>query len=230
MITINCSKAAAEHLFKNSKKSKRPFTLLKTDKTLSETRAEYAQNATPCWQWVVHAVKLGRYVCLIAMESETRYCHVIHQVKKGDIDDFIDRLNLRFMEGIDRLIHKYEIFDALETSHAFERFFSDHQEICFYSRTDRSVMTHINQTNYLYSDICAENHSLPPDEFSALELDLFLNQDLRSTKDNKNFSTAYENMLNYWLTQYNDFNEQQLKETAEKIRQINKMIWKIKGF
>lgn len=35
MITINCSKAAAEHLFKNPKKSKRPFTLLKTNKTLS---------------------------------------------------------------------------------------------------------------------------------------------------------------------------------------------------
>lgn len=229
MITINCSKAAAEHLFKNPKKTKKFFSLLKTDKTLLETREEHAQSGTACWQWVVHAVKMGRDMCLVAMEYETRYCHIIHQVKAGDIEDFVDRLHQRFMYGITNLVQKYELISASENQHAFEKFFSEHQQVCFYSRTDRSVIGHINQAYYLYSEICAENHSLPPDEISALELDLFLNNDIRTTKGSKDFSSAYESMLNFWLTHYNQFNAQQLKQAKEKIRQINKMIREIKG-
>ncbi len=76
MITINCSRLAAEHLYKGFKKGiDEGFFEPATALSLAEIQEQ--QGKRLFFQWVVHAIKLGRSTCLIAMEYDTRYCHVI---------------------------------------------------------------------------------------------------------------------------------------------------------
>lgn len=101
MITINCSRLAAEHLYKGFKKGiDEGFFEPATSQSPAETQEQQGQGL--CFQWGVHAVKFGCSTCLIAMEYGTRYCDVIHQVKKGDMQDFFSRLQERLMNGLER--------------------------------------------------------------------------------------------------------------------------------
>ncbi len=70
-------------------------------------------------QWVIHAIKLGRSTCLIAMEVNTLWVHVIHQVNKGDMDGFIQRLNERMVNGIEWLGQDYQLFKTAQWKSLF---------------------------------------------------------------------------------------------------------------
>ncbi|OMQ27318.1 DUF6933 domain-containing protein [Serratia oryzae] len=221
MITINCSLAAAAHLCKGFKKgSNEGFFEPATTQTLAETKAELEKVNKSCFQWVVHAIKLGRSTCLIAVEFETRYCHVIHQVKKGDMQDFFSRLQERLMNGLEWQGQDYSLFDSVQMEQGIERYFSLHKDIRFYQRTDRSVMSHVSQIAAEYSDVYHNTGYFPPDEETALEFDLKLNQTWRNRKGEKYDLHANEKMIQHWVTEYLRFAPQKVTDAMAQVRAV----------
>ena len=200
MMVINCSAAAAAHLYGKYKKN--------TDEGFFEPSSSVGETVTKrqerldgrgVIQWIVHAVKIGRATCLIAMELNTRWVHVIHQVRKGDVNDFVARLNERLVNGVEWLCADFSLMTAEEMTCSIDRYFELHQELHFYQQTDRSVMTHIAQVSAEYRYIYQCVGAFPDDEETALEFDLRLNDTLRSRKDEPGYWKASEKMLQHWL-------------------------------
>lgn len=230
MITINCSLSAAQHLYKGFKKgSCEGFFEPVTTQSLADTQAEQEKKKKACFQWVVHAIKLGRSTCLIAMEYETRYCHVIHQVKKGDMQDFVSRLQERLMNGLEWQGQDYSLFNSVEMEQGIERYFSLHKDVRFYQRTDRSVMSHISQVDGEYSEVYHHNTGyFPPDEKTALDFDFKLNQTWRNRKGDKFELYANEKMIQQWLTQYLCFAPQKVIDAMARMKAVKQELWDIR--
>lgn len=227
MITINCSRLAAEHLYKGFKKgSDKGFFELATSHSLAETQQEQMEEF--CFQWVVHAIKLGRSTCLIAMEYETRYCHVIHQVKKGDMQGFFSRLQERLMNGLEWQGQDYSLFDSAEMEQGIKRYFSLHKDIRFYQRTDKSVMSHINQVAAEYSDVYHSTGCFPPDEETALDFDIRLNQTWRIRKGEKYDLQVNEKMIQRWLTDYLHFAPLRVSDAMARIKDVKQEQWNMR--
>ena len=203
MMIINCSAAAAQHLYGKYKKGT-DEGFFEPPASVMETLAERQRRLTPegVIQWVVHAVKIGRSTCLIAMELETRWVHVIHQVRKGDVNGFVERLNGRLINGIEWLGADFSLFTTEQMEAAIDRYFTLHQELRFYQQTDRSVMTHIAQASDRYQCAYHDIGVFPEDEETALEFDLQLNNDWRCRKGEPFDLMVDEKMLVNWLKQY----------------------------
>jgi hypothetical protein len=104
MMVINCSLAAANHLYAKDRQGRDEgfFGLLQPGpETLAERQQKLEQQGGR--QWMVHAVRMGCSTSLIAMEYHTRWTHVIHRVRKGDVKGFIERLYFRLINGIEWL-------------------------------------------------------------------------------------------------------------------------------
>lgn len=73
MIIINCSAAAAQHLYGKYKERDEGF--FEPASSVHGTIAERQEKLTSesVIQWVVHAVKIGHATCLIAMGFNTRW-------------------------------------------------------------------------------------------------------------------------------------------------------------
>lgn len=224
MITINCSRLAAEHLYKGFKKGiDEGFFEPATSQSLAETQEQQEQGL--CFQWVVHAVKFGRSTCLIAMEYNTRYCHVIHQVRKGDMQDFFSRLQDRLMNGLEWQGQDYSLFDTAEMEQGIGRYFSQHKNIRFYQRTDASVMAHISQAAVEYGDVYHNTGCFPPDEETAVDFDIRLNQTWRTRKGEKYGLRANEKMIQLWLTEYLRLTPQCVNDAMARIKHVEQEQW-----
>ncbi|MGR7464273.1 DUF6933 domain-containing protein [Klebsiella aerogenes] len=205
MMIINCSVAAARHLYSRVGGFFEPPGH-KGQKTI---------------QWVIHAVKIGRSTCMIAMELNTRWVHVIHKVRKGDINGFIARLNARLINGIELSGDDYLLFTKDEMDRSIEYYFEQHSELRFFQQTDRSVMTHIAQVCAEYKMVYRSVGAFPEDEETALEFDLRLNNILRSKKGDKCYWTASEKMLEHWLKTYMLFSDREAQRRVNRIKRTH---------
>lgn len=203
MMIINCSAAAAVHLYGKYKKSA-DEGFFEPSCTVDESvmQRQDRLRSQGVMQWVVHAVKVGRSTCLIAMEVDTRWTHVIHQVRKGDVQGFIERLNTRLINGIEWLGADFSLFTTQQMEESVERYFAKHRELRFYQQSDTSVMGHISQVSTEYQYVYHRVGAFPEDEQTALEFDLQLNNNWRCRKGEKYDLKANEKMLLTWLQNY----------------------------
>lgn len=223
MIIINCSADAAAHLYGKYKKG-RDEGFFESSSSVQDTVTERQEklNVQDLTQWVVHAVKMGRSTSLIAMEFTTRWVHVIHQVRKGDVNGFIERLNNRLVNGIQWLGGYFSLFTGEDLAASVERYFSRHREIRFYLQTDRSAMTHINQVSAFYQDTYYSIGAFPEDEETALAFDLRLNDDWRCRKGEAFDLRVDEKMLIHWMTHYLSQKSQQPEQILARIREMRR--------
>lgn len=221
MMVINCSSAAALHLYGKYKKG-HDEGFFEPAASVRETLIERQERLTPqgIIQWVVHAVKMGRSTSLIAMELSTRWVHVIHQVRKGDVNGFVERLNGRFINGIEWLGTDFSLFTQEQMGASIRYFFAQHREIRFYQQTDRSTMTHINQVNAIYQDTLYSMGAFPADEEIALEFDLRLNCDWRCRKGEQFDLPVDEKMLLSWMTQYSGKTSLEAEQALAQIKNV----------
>lgn len=220
---INCSAAAAAHLYGKYKKG--------TDEGFFEPSCAVDESVMQrqdrlrsqgVMQWVIHAVKVGRSTCLIAMEVDTRWVHVIQQVRKGDVQGFIERLNTRLINGIEWLGADFSLFTVQQMEEAIECYFAKHKEIRFYQQSDSSVMGHILQVSAEYQYVYHRVGAFPEDEQTALEFDLQLNNNWRCRKSERYDLKADEKMLIYWLRNYVGLSAEKVQKnmsTAHKAQQ-----------
>lgn len=201
MLIFNCSRAAALHLSPGYRKVNNESVFEPAD-TITDTVAERSKHHDGnIMQWVVHAVKVGRSTCLIAMEYETRWVHVIHKAKKGDIGDFVNRLNTRLVNAIDWITADYSLFDEQEFMEGIDAYFNRHHDLVFIQQTDRSVMAHISQVAQQYDRIYNDIGHFPEDETQATSADLHFNQWWRQiNSDGYHTTNTVEcRMLAYWM-------------------------------
>ena len=206
MMIINCSIAAATHLCGKNEGLFEPLARV----------TEYPNQKAI--QWVVHAVKIGRSTCMIAMERNTRWVHVIHKVRKGDVQGFIERLNARLINGIEWSGDGGTLFTKDEMDRSIEYYFEQHRELRFCQQTDRSVMTHIAQVSAEYQMVYRSVGAFPEDEETALEFDLRLNATLRSKKGDTSYWTASERMLEHWFKTYMSFSDRKAQQRVNRLK------------
>ncbi len=223
MMVINCSAAAATHLYGKYKKVQ-DEGFFEPAASVRETLIERQERLTPqgIIQWVVHAVKMGRSTSLIAMEFSTRWVHVIHQVRKGDVNGFVERLNGRLINGIEWLGTDFALFTREQMDTSIRYFFAQHREIRFYQQTDRSTMTHINQVNAIYQDVLHSMGAFPADEEIALEFDLQLNRDWRCRKGEPFALQVDEKMLLSWMTEYSGKTSLEAEQALAQIKDVRR--------
>lgn len=167
--------------------------------------------------------KIGRSTCLIAMEYESRWVHVIHQVRKGDVQGFVERLNTRLVNGMEWLGADYSLFTTAAMEKAIDRYFKQHKEIRFYQQTDRSVTAHISQVSDQYQYTYHQVGAFPEDEEMALHFDLRLNDEWRCIKGENYDLKAKEKMLLIWLVQYNKLSFVKAMQLIERIISANRL-------
>ncbi|MFP2513616.1 DUF6933 domain-containing protein [Buttiauxella agrestis] len=226
MMVLNCSVAAAAHLYGKYKKGQDEgfFELASSNMETIEERQKRL-NVPGIIQWVVHAVKIGLSTVLIAMEYNTRWVHVIHQVRKGDINGFIERLNTRLVNGIAWLGTDFSLFTSMQIEAAIERYFTLHKEIRFYQQTDRSAMTHINQVSARYEDVFHDIGAFPDDEKTALAFDIRLNHDMRCRKGEVFELMVDEKMLVHWMTHYLGEGDPEGELAVSKVKEVRRAIF-----
>lgn len=223
MMVISCSSAAALHLYGKYKKG-HDEGFFEPAASVQETIIERQERLAPqgIIQWVVHAVKMGRSTSLIAMEFSTRWVHVIHQVRKGDVNSFVERLNGRLINGIEWLGTDFSLFTQEQMDAAIDYFFARHSEIRFYQQTDRSVMTHINQVSAVYQDTLHSMGAFPGDEEIALEFDLRLNRDWRCRKGEPFDLQVDEKMLLSWMMEYSGKTAFEAEQALAQIKNVRR--------
>ncbi len=222
MIIMNCSAAAAQYLYGKYKKGLDEGFFEPVSEVCDTVAGRQESNADgSLLQWVVHAVKVGRATCLIAMELNTRWVHVIHRVRKGDVNGFVERLNERLVNGIEWVGTDLSLITPEEMTRSIDRYFECHRELRFYQQTDRSVMTHIAQVSAEYRYVYQSVGSFPDDEETALEFDLRLNDTLRSRKGDSEYWKASEKMLEYWLVTFAGRSNAAMTEALNAIRDAN---------
>lgn len=224
MMVINCSAAAATHLYGKYKKNVdegffEPASSVQ--QTIMERQSDIKNKEII--QWVVHAVKIGRSTCLIAMEYESRWVHVIHQVRKGDVQGFVERLNTRLVNGMEWLGADYSLFTTAAMEKSIDRYFKQHKEIRFYQQTDRSVMAHISQVSYQFQYTYDQVGVFPEDEEMALHFDLRLNDEWRCIKGENDILKAQEKMLLIWLVHYNKLSFVKAMRLIEQVISANRL-------
>lgn len=226
MMVINCSTAAATHLYGKYKKNVdegffEPASSVQ--QTIMERQSDVKNKEII--QWVVHAVKIGRSTCLIAMEYQTRWVHVIHQVPKGDVSNFIERLNSRLISGIEWLSEDFSLFSTKDMEKSIDRYFRQHKDVRFYQQTDASVMAHISQVSAEYNYVYSNVGSFPDDEETALDFDLKMNDTLRSSKNNKSYAKPLESMLERWIISYVKMSPSRAAQLMERVQSLNSMAY-----
>lgn len=201
MLIFNCSRAAALHLSPGYR-NEHSESVFEPAGTITDTVAERSKHHDGnIMQWVVHAVKVGRSTCLIAMEYETRWVHVIHKAKKGDVGDFVNRLNTRLVNAIDWISADYSLFDEQELMESIDTYFNRHHDLVFIQQTDRSVMAHISQVGQQYERTYKNLGHFPEDETLATSADLYFNKHWRQiNSDGYHTTNTVEcRMLAYWM-------------------------------
>ncbi|OUS25998.1 hypothetical protein A9Q99_19670 [Gammaproteobacteria bacterium 45_16_T64] len=214
MLTLNCTKAAAD-FFSTTKKGKKTSPLEAAPKqSIPESIPE--PNAPLQWQWLVHAIKVNGKNVLIAMDYQTRFSITLSALKKGDDQSFLNSLEHHLT------VHIHEMMIAVNASPqtieaSLERYLHQHQGCAFYLRGDRSVQAHINDVAWHFRH-WVEDWRRVPTGVDLIGLDIFVNQLLRKRKAEKNYFTPQHEFLHAWLIHYGEYCTAQADECIDRLK------------
>lgn len=217
MMVFNLTKAATEHLF--------PDVVVKTQGDIIQHRRgenivlyerDSELNEKVDFVFNVHAIKVKRIYCMIAIEQNSRWVHVIHHIKKGDVYEFSRRLHERLINGIANMIMHVKDGEAM-LEEAILNYSSANCDMLFVYKSDRSCNTHCSQVAAVYLDILDE-YGLPDNELEALLFDMQQNAFIRKTKYSEDYFFPAEVMLATFLRQYTPLNEPEIHDGVTRNR------------
>lgn len=195
MIIFNLTKSATEHLY--------PHSTVKTQGEVIERRQgediviydrDSNENEKADFVFHVHAIKVKSFYCIIAIEKETRWVHVIHNVKKGNVNDFIQRFHGRLISCIANMIVHAKPMAKAFLDMTINNYAQSNNDMTFVLKTDRSCNTHITQTSWGYQNVVAE-HGFPNNELDAMYFDMSENGFIKKMKGVKDYFCPAEVML-----------------------------------
>ncbi|WP_146194546.1 DUF6933 domain-containing protein [Vibrio albus] len=172
-------------------------------------------------EWLVHVVRVKRKPIIFAIEKDTRYVMTFVDLKKGEyrrfVTDFIARAAkmVRYF-GEDLMIMNNDNFQSM-----LNNFLDVNSEFRFFSRSDRSMQSHINEIAWFFKDT-AENSGCLPDTEQVMCFDADMNSMPKQYKGLKDMIYPANQMLFHWLRNYCDYDEQQIEEISERIRELKR--------
>lgn len=217
MMIFNLTKTAAEHLF--------PNIVMKTQGDIIQQRRgenivlydrDNELNGPGDFVFNVHVIKVKRIYCMIAIEQSSRWVHVIHHIKKGDVYEFTRRLHERLINGVANMMMHAKDGEALLDT-AIPNYSSANRDMLFVYKSDRSCNTHSSQVAAVYLDTLDE-YGLPGNELEALLFDMQQNAFIRKTKYSEDYFFPAEVMLATFLRKYTPLNEPEIHDAVTRNR------------
>ncbi|WHS59092.1 hypothetical protein [Pseudomonas sp. G2-4] len=193
MLIFNCTEAASKF-----------FSRVHKGKKITPVEAPPENEPTddlPSEQWLVHAVTLQREHVLFVMHFGTRYCMVFSGTNKADLQGFIQKFMLRWIDGVMQHAARTGVLEQIDFTSTFERLQAGESQYHFYRRGDRSVQGHLNEIVWMFTDQTMEM-GLPADEIAANQCDRRLNGMLKCLKGQKDYIVPNEEMLMHWFKHY----------------------------
>lgn len=175
-------------------------------------------------EWLVHVIRVQRKPIVFAIEKDTRYVLTFVDLKKGEyqqfLTDFIERIsNLVQSFGENLMILNDSTFEPM-----LESFLSVNNEYRFFSRSDRSMQSHINEIAWLFKDTAESSAGLPNIE-QVMCFDADMNSMLRQYKGLDDMIYPANQMLFHWLRNYCDYDETQINDVSERVREHKKAMF-----
>lgn len=225
MLIFNCSKAASD-FFTVTRKGEKISPIEPSPCKLMEDDVDYVKEddgSTPkeLSEWLVHVIRVQRKSIVFAIEKNTRYVMTFIDLKKGEyqrfITDFIERIaNMVQYFGEDLMIMDNTTFEPM-----LNRFQHANSEYRFFSRSDRSMQSHINEVAWFFKDT-AKNAGCLPDTDQVMCFDADMNSMLKQYKGLKDMIYPANQMLFHWLRSYCDYDEKQIEDVSERIRELKR--------
>lgn len=208
MLIINCTKAATEFFSKTRKGEKTSPVELPSDKKLDAAIVQ--ANFPGEWQWMVHAVKVKAKNVLVAMDYNTRFSISLSELKKGDPDDFINRLEHHLIVHVHELMRNIDA-DNNTIENSIYEYQKQYSNLTYYARGDRSVQSNINDVVWHFRQHTSEIDAVPTG-VHLISQDVFVNHTLRKRKTDKEYFYPHHEFLRQWLIHFAHQSEQEAHE------------------
>lgn len=223
MLIFNCTKAASDFFTVTRKGEKispidpTPCKLMTDD--IDHLKGNDGSSPKEISEWLVHVIRVQRKPIVFAIEKDTRYVMTFIDLKKGEyqlfLTDFIERIaNLVQYFGEDLMIMGDDTFEPM-----LNRFLAINSEYRFFSRSDRSMQSHINEIAWFFKDT-AENSGCLPDTDQVMCFDADMNSMPKQYKGLKDMIYPANQMLFHWLKNYCGYNESQIEDVSHRIREL----------
>ncbi|MGH8384142.1 MAG: DUF6933 domain-containing protein [Pseudomonas sp.] len=220
MLIFNCSEAAS-NFFSRVHKGKK---ITPVEKPPSPVIEDY-ESGEFVEQWLVHATTVQRKHVLYVIHVQTRYCMIFADAKKADVDGFIQRFAERWINGVMQHAGQHDLLRWFNDEIISDRFEKTWDEYVFYKRGHRGAQKHINEISWIFEDCVAEYGTLPSDEFSAGRFDANMNDNLRSSKEHKDYFSPDEEMIVHWLRHYGGLDDSAVQAARERRTEVKREIW-----
>ena len=177
------------------------FATLMQDLLVDPPSKMIKDDAATNMQWVLHVVTLLDKNCVVAMEVNTRYSMIFTDVTEIDSELFVKRFIVRL---VTEMCIMFDLsFEKIQSY--VDDFVSQHPQALICQRGDRSVQTHINDVVGHLNTQVDKTGKLPEDINELINLGVFVNQLLRTTKMTKDYFYPYETMRDQWSTLFPTF-------------------------
>lgn len=198
MLIFNCSEAASK-FFSRVHKGKK---ITPVDDKPPTAVIENDELGNSSEQWLVHAISVQRKHVLLVIHVQTRYCMILANAKKADVEGFVAGLVERWHEGLIRDAINHDFMQWVDAGILSDRFEQACAEQQFYRRSHRGAQKHIEQIAWFFQDCAAEWGCLPQGERAAIGFDAQMNSQLRNSKGRKDYFRPDEEMVAHWLRRY----------------------------
>jgi hypothetical protein len=181
MLTFDCTQAASDFFLRKANGK-----LVREIEPVSATPLPEGRGADEANvdRWQLHVTKLGRSSILIAMKLDSRYTMLFVKPKRNDISGFLAQFRIRLLSEM--VLQATNIGLHLPAAADLQPYINDWEqsmsEPVFFSRSDRSVLTHINQVVDLAAQFAHESDGLPAELPDLMVFDGVANRFLRKVK------------------------------------------------
>ncbi|MGF6166827.1 hypothetical protein M2426_000400 [Pseudomonas moraviensis] len=219
MLIFNCTEAASK-FFSRVHKGK-TITPVDTKPPASVIEDDELEGADE--QWLVHAITVQRKHVLLVLHIKTRYCVILADAKKADVEGFVEWFKERWREGLIRDAINHDLMQWIDAGMMTDRIELS-REHRFYRRGHRSAQKHIEQIAWFFEDCAAEWGCLPQGERAAIGFDAQMNSQIRNAKERKDYFRPDEEMLAHWLRQYCGVEKPGVQAALERRREAEREI------
>ncbi|UST57662.1 hypothetical protein NF672_19770 [Pseudomonas moraviensis] len=219
MLIFNCTEAASK-FFSRVHKGK-TITPVDTKPPSSVIEDDELNGADE--QWLVHAITVQRKHVLLVLHIKSRYCVILADAKKADVEGFVEWFKERWREGLIRDAINHDLMQWIDAGMMTDRIELS-REHRFYRRGHRSAQKHIEQIAWFFEDCAAEWGCLPQGERAAIGFDAQMNSQIRNAKERKDYFRPDEEMLAHWLRRYCGVEKPGVQAALERRREAEREI------
>lgn len=220
MLIFNCTEAASKFFSRVHKGQK----ITPVDPKPPSPIIEDDEPDSSSEQWLVHAISVLRKNVLFVIHVKTRYCVVLPDIKKADVEGFVERFIDRWIGGVMLHAVHHDIARWVDAEQMLDR----SRQVCgarkFYRRSHRSAQKHIDEIAGIFHDKAAHAGCLPPDETAVMVFDAQMNDTPRHSKGVKDFYFPDEEMIVHWLRRYCALDEAEVQAAKERRKQVYREI------